>query len=79
MVNHVATAAIDSMVPFHPTHIARGTGGVSGTTCEPFASPGGHIFINALTVASVPVVGNSIIGCAATAGFGGNLFNSMGV
>eukprot|EP00957_Ditylum_brightwellii_P178643 13606950-Ditylum_brightwellii.AAC.1 len=40
MVNHVAAAAIDSMVPFHLTHVAWGTGGVSGTICEPFASPG---------------------------------------
>jgi len=78
MVNHVAAAAIDSMVPFHPTHVARGTGGVSGRIYEPFSSPGGNVFIDVPTAVSVPVVGNSRIGCVATVGFGGDLFNSIG-
>mmetsp|Transcript_6934 Transcript_6934/g.8888 ORF Transcript_6934/g.8888 Transcript_6934/m.8888 type:complete len:457 (+) Transcript_6934:2-1372(+) len=78
MVNHVAAAAIDSMVPFHPTHVARGTGGVSGRIYEPFSSPGGNVFIDIPTAVSAPVVGNSRIGCVATVGFGGDLFNSIG-
>eukprot|EP00957_Ditylum_brightwellii_P003017 230850-Ditylum_brightwellii.AAC.1 len=67
------------MVSFHPTHVARGTVGVSGRMNEPFATPGGgNVFVDVPTAPPSASVGPAGIGCAAPTGFGGDLFNIIG-